>query len=96
MCLVGQPDSKRISTLIETGDSASIRPVLYAYRPLVEAELERMTKQGVIMSVEVAEYTTTLVGRCLEPVQHGKALRRFQGERQSLPERTAVLDANLQ
>ena len=37
------------------------RPVPYAYRPLVEAWLERLVQQGVLTPVDVAEFTTTLV-----------------------------------
>ena len=35
------------------------RPVPYAYRPIVEEELERLVQQGVLTPVEVAEFTTT-------------------------------------
>ena len=35
------------------------RPVPFAYRPLVEEELDRLVKQGVLSPVEVAEFTTT-------------------------------------
>ena len=34
------------------------RPVPYAYRPLVEKELERLQQRGIITKVEVAEFTT--------------------------------------
>ena len=35
------------------------RPVPYAFRPAVESELERLQLQGIIMPVDVAEYTNT-------------------------------------
>ena len=35
------------------------RPVPYAFRPAVEAELERLAQQNVITAVDVAEFTTT-------------------------------------
>ena len=37
------------------------RLVLYAYRPLVKTELERLVQQGVLTPVDVAEFTTTLL-----------------------------------
>ena len=35
------------------------RPIPYAYRPLVEEELARLVKQGVLTPIDLAEFTTT-------------------------------------
>ena len=54
------------------------RPVPYAYRPLVEAKLERLVQQEVLTPVDVAEYTTTLLVVVPKPNGRVRICRDFK------------------
>jgi hypothetical protein len=70
------------------------RPVPYAYRQAVEDELERLSQQGVINEVDVAEFTTTPLIVVRKP-NGTSALQRYQIKCKYAPQHPTIPDAYL-